>query len=237
MTKEEISKLNDKFQRLTAAQRIAYCYEYHGKKVVASTSFGLQSAVMLHLICKESPDIPVVFIDTGYLFSETYLYAKQLQELLSINIRLYRPELTAAHQEALYGKLWKQDEKGQQQYALLNKIQPMNQALVDLKAQIWLSGLRKSHSKSRQHREYLEQQKTTIKCYPILDWTDIQVDSYFKKHDLPRHPLANLGYSTMGDWHSTRLHLEGEAAENTRFDGKRYECGLHLDSEQADFQI
>ena len=113
----------------------------------------------------------------------------------------------------------------------------MNRALTDLGADIWISGLRKSQSSTRADRAFAEQQKKTVKVYPILDWADVQVAAYFYDHDLPRHPLEEQGYKTMGDWHSTRPVLEGESAENSRFDGEKYECGLHLESGANDFQI
>jgi phosphoadenosine phosphosulfate reductase len=112
----------------------------------------------------------------------------------------------------------------------------MNRALRETGADVWLSGLRRSQSKTRSDRSFVERQKKTLKAYPILDWADAQVDLYFHQHDLPRHPLAAKGYVTMGDWHSTKP-AEGGDAESTRFNGEKYECGLHLDSGSSDFQI
>ena len=119
---------------------------------------------------------------------------------------------------------------------MLTKIEPLNRALRETGADVWLSGLRRSQSKTRVDRPMVERQKKTLKAYPILDWADAQVDLYFHQHDLPRHPLAGEGYVTMGDWHSTRP-AAGASAETTRFNGNQYECGLHLDSGSADFQI
>ena len=76
-----------------------------------------------------------------------------------------------------------------------------------------------------------------MKVYPILDWADAQVSAYMAMNDIPPHPLAAKGYVTMGDWHSTRPALDGMDAESTRYNGEKYECGLHLESRQADFQI
>ncbi len=76
-----------------------------------------------------------------------------------------------------------------------------------------------------------------MKVYPILDWADAQVSVYMHDRGLPRHPLEEQGYVTMGDWHSTRPAGDGLDAEATRFNGEKYECGLHLDSGNSDFQI
>lgn len=220
-----------------AGERIAWLYETYGARVVASSSFGLQAAVMLHLISKHAPKIPVVFVDTGYLFPETYKYIEQLREQLNVDIRFYQPKLTAAHQEAIYGKLWEQGDEGMQQYALLNKVEPMSRALEDIGGDIWLSGVRRSQSKTRADRGFAEQQKATIKAYPILDWADAQVASYYYENNLPKHPLEAEGFVTMGDWHSTVPLTEGMTAEETRYGGQKYECGLHLESSTNDFQI
>jgi len=225
------------FEKMKAHQRVQWLHEEYGSRLVLSTSFGLQAAVMLDLVSKNAPEIPIVWIDTGYLFPETYLYAETLKQKLNINLRAYRPLMTPAHQEAIHGKLWEQGEKGSEQYALINKVEPMNRALKELEADVWISGLRRDQSSTRVDRSFLEQQKKTLKAYPILDWTYYQVQQYFRDHNLPKHPLEAQGYKTMGDWHSTLPVAEGESAENSRYGGSKYECGLHLDSNSQDFQI
>jgi phosphoadenosine phosphosulfate reductase len=222
---------------LEAGKRLALLAERYPGKVVATSSFGLQSAIMLHLIKQHAPSIPVVFIDTGYLFEETYRYAEELQELIGITAQVYGPRMSPARQEALYGKLWEQGSEGLDRYARLNKIEPMNRALQELGSSVWLSGLRRTQSSTRSNRAFAEQQSQTMKVYPILDWSDEMVAQYLEKHGLPKHPLAAEGYLTMGDWHSTRPDAGEGSAEETRFNGEKFECGLHLDSGVQDFQI
>lgn len=231
---EEIAKT---LESQKAGERIAWLYETYGDRVVASSSFGLQAAVMLHLISTHAPKIPVIFVDTGYLFPESYRYINELSEMLDVDLRCYIPRYTAAHQEALWGELWAGDKEEQQKYATINKVEPMNRALQEIGADIWLSGLRRSQSSTRANRALAEQQSATLKVYPILDWADAQVSSYFYDNRLPKHPLEREGYLTMGDWHSTRKPVAGEDAESTRFGGKKYECGLHEQSGENDFQI
>lgn len=230
----EAESLAGTLEGLKAGARIRHLYETHGDRVVASSSFGLQAAVMLHLISENAPKIPIVFVDTGYLFKETYEYIQELSNRLDVDIRRYVPQYTSAWQEACWPELWKNDP---QRYATLNKLEPMNRALKEIGGDIWLSGLRRSQSSSRAARPIAEQQKSTLKVYPILDWADAQVASYFYEHDLLRHPLEAEGYLTMGDHHSTRKPVPGEDGEATRFGGERYECGLHESSGQNDFQI
>lgn len=229
--------LNAAIAPMRAGERIRLLHQQLGHRLVATTSFGIQAAVMLHLIHEHAPTIPVVFIDTGFLFPETYQYAEQLmKQLPNLDLRVYQPTHSAARIQALWGELWNQGKEGADRYALLTKIEPMNRALRELGADVWLSGLRRAQSKTRQDRPFVEQQKKTLKAYPILDWADVQVELYYREHQLPQHPLAAQGYVTMGDWHSTRPATDGDA-ESTRFDGQKYECGLHLDSGSADFQI
>ena len=222
---------------LRAGERIRLLHERLGDRLVATTSFGIQAAVMLHLIHEHAPKIPVVFIDTGFLFPETYRYAEELIGTPGkLDLRIYQPTVSAARMQALWGNLWEGGKEDADRYAMLTKIEPMNRALREIGADVWLSGLRRSQSQTRADRPFVERQKKTLKAYPILDWADAQVDLYFHQHDLPRHPLAAQGYVTMGDWHSTRPAAEGDA-ESTRFNGEKYECGLHLDSGTSDFQI
>ena len=113
----------------------------------------------------------------------------------------------------------------------------MNRALSKVGGDVWMSGLRRSQSSTRVGRSFAEKQKATMKVYPILDWADAELEAYYHEHDLPRHPLEKQGFLTMGDWHSTRKPNVGETAEDTRFGGTKYECGLHQDSGQIDYQI
>ena len=227
----------DAFEKMKAPQRIQWLFQEYGTRLVLSSSFGIQAAVMLDLVSKHAPEIPVVWIDTGYLFPETYQYVEKLKQKLNLNLKEYQPLITAARQEAIHGKLWEQGEEGNAQYSLINKIEPMNRALKELRADVWISGLRRTQSSTRIDRPFLEQQKKTLKVYPILDWTHFQVQQYFRDNNLPKHPLETQGYQTMGDWHSTQPVAEGESAENSRHGGSKYECGLHLDSGAQDFQI
>jgi phosphoadenosine phosphosulfate reductase len=233
----EAEEVASSLEGLKAGERISWLYETFGDRVVASSSFGLRAAVMLHLIAENAPKIPVIFVDTGYLFSETYKYIEELSGQLEVDLRCYVPRVTAAHQEAIFGKLWEQGAEGNKRYATLNKVEPMNRAIQEIGGDIWLSGLRKSQSSTRAHRTFAEQQRSTLKVYPILDWADAQVASYFNENKLPHHPLESKGYLTMGDRHSTRLPREGEGAESTRYNGEKYECGLHEASGENDFQI
>lgn len=235
-TEVSTETLSKELKNLRAGERLELLYERLGDRLVASTSFGLQAAVMLKLLHDHAPKVPVISIDTGFLFPETYRYAEELMERFPLDYRIYQPTVSAARMQAIHGNLWEMGKEGAEKYGVLTKIEPMNRALKETGGDVWISGLRRAHSETRQDRPFVEQQKKTFKAYPILDWADAQVDIFYHQNDLPRHPLAEQGYVTMGDWHSTRPSTDG-TANGTRFNGEKFECGLHLDSGTPDFQI
>ena len=236
IVKKAYSSISD-LESVCALDRVRWARDQYGNKIVMSTSFGVQSAIMLHLVSREIPDIPVIFIDTGYLFPATYKFAKELTQRLNLNLKIFIPKQTAAQQEALYGKLWEQGLEELERYNMINKIEPMNRAVQELGASVWLSGLRRTQSNSRSKRSVVESQNKVTKIYPIIDWDDRDVYNYLKENDLPYHPLWEQGYVSVGDWHSTKKLGEGMSEEETRFSGVKRECGLHQASNGLDFQI
>ena len=225
------------FEGMSALERISWAVDTFGDGLVMSTSFGLHSSVMLHLVCSVRPEIPVIFIDTGYLFKETYRYARDLTERMRLNLYKVHPRMSAAEQEALYGRLWQEGREGIERYNLVRKVEPMNRALGELDARAWLTGLRRSQSSSRKDLGVMKQQKKMWKMHPIIDWSDGEVEDYMRTFDLPEHPLQKRGYASVGDTHSTRRWISGMKVEDTRFEGIKRECGLHEVSSEIDFQI
>ncbi|MBL6919331.1 MAG: phosphoadenylyl-sulfate reductase [Puniceicoccaceae bacterium] len=221
----------------SATERVRWAHETYGDQLVLTTSFGVQSAVMLHLVTVQIPKIPVIFVDTGYLFPSTYTFAASLTERLKLNLKTYTPLQTAAQQEALHGKLWEQGIDGIERYNRINKVEPMNRAVQTLGATAWLSGLRRSQSSSRGERSVVEAQNKVTKVYPIIDWSDHDIHQYLTENSLPYHPLWDQGYVSVGDWHSTKKLGDGMTQEDTRFGGLKRECGLHEMTGGSDFQI
>src|ERR1019366_2833056 len=130
----------------TAEERVRWAVEQFGSSLVMSTSFGAQSAAMLHLVTRIAPDIPVVFVDTGYLFPETYGFADLLAARLRINLRVYRAVESPAWIEARHGRLWEQGEAGIDAFNQIVKVEPMRRALNELGARAWLAGRRRGPS-------------------------------------------------------------------------------------------
>ena len=123
--------------------RIEWAIEKFGSSVVTSTSFGLQSAVMLHLVSQVEANIPVIFVDTGYLFPATYEYSI-VAGSPRIQAKVYSAKMSPAFQEASFGKLWEKGSEGMSKYNFLNKREPMDRALEELGANLWMAGLRKA---------------------------------------------------------------------------------------------
>lgn len=224
-------------EQVSAEERIKWAVRRYGDGLVLTTSFGIQAAVMLHLVTRVVPKIPVIFIDTGYLFPETYKFANELTRRLDLNLKKYLPLMTAAEQEALHGKQWEQGVEGLKRYNFINKVEPMDRAVRELGATAWLAGLRRSQSSTREAVKIVQQQNKIAKIHPIADWDNRKIHHYLTKHDLPYHPLWDQGYVSVGDWHSTTKLLDGMREEDTRFGGLKRECGLHEASGRGDFSI
>lgn len=182
---------------------------------------------MLHLVTRVWPAVPVVLLDTGYLFPETYKFVDALTAQLGLNLKVYRSPLSPAWQEARWGRLWEQGLDGIERYNRINKIEPMDRALDELNVGTWLSGLRRAQSSTRGAIEPIGQNRDRLQVHPIYDWTDRDVGRYLTEHGLPYHPLWERGYVSIGDWHTTRPLGDGDGAEDTRFFGLKRECGIH----------
>ena len=224
-----LAPLNAALEQLDAAARVAWALEHLPGAFVLSSSFGIQAALMLHLVSRQRADIPVILTDTGYLFPETYQFIDQLTERLQLNLKVYRAPLSPVWQAARSGKLWEQGVEGIEGYNQLSKGEPMARAVDDLKAQTWFSGLRREQSGSRGELPVLAIQRGRFKFLPVIDWSNKDVFYYFKEHDLPYHPLWEQGYLSVGDTHTTTKWEPGMSEEQTRFFGLKRECGLHED--------
>jgi phosphoadenosine phosphosulfate reductase len=223
----DLSTANQMLSSLDARQRVEWALDNLPSGHIVSSSFGAQSAVMLHLLSDVAPNIPVVLADTGYLFPETYQFVDHLSKRLKLNLQVYRAPISAAWQEAKFGKMWEQGVEGIATYNQLNKVEPMKRAIADFGAKVWFAGLRRSQSDSRQNLDYLQRQGEQIKVHPIADYSNKRLHEYMLNYDLPYHPMWEKGYVSIGDWHTTKALEEGMSEQDTRFFGLKRECGLH----------
>jgi phosphoadenosine phosphosulfate reductase len=222
-----LDEINSELERASAEERMRWAIEHLPGEHALSSSFGAQAAVSLHLVTRFLPSIPVVLVDTGYLFPETYRFVDDLVVRLGLNLKVYQSRVSPAWLEARHGRLWEQGIEGIERYNELRKTEPMQRALEELGIGTWFAGLRRDQAASRRNIRPLEWRDGRWKLHPIFDWNDRQVFDYLRKHQLPYHPLWQEGYVSIGDWHTTRTLAEAGDAEATRFFGLKRECGLH----------
>lgn len=226
----DLNAVNQQLANADATTVVQWAADVFGEGLVMSTSFGIQAAVMLHLVTNVVPNIPIIWVDTGYLPTETYIFAEQLTERLNLNLKVYQSPMSPARMEALHGRLWeKNDVDALNYYDKIRKVEPMQRALKELKATAWLAGLRADQTHHRKTLRQVTQQSGRYKVHPILSWNSRDIYQYLTTYNLPYHPYFDLGYTTVGDWHSSRpLMATDENERDTRFRGLKQECGLHL---------
>jgi phosphoadenosine phosphosulfate reductase len=219
---------------LDALGRMRWAAELFGDGMVMTTSFGIQSAVMLHMASELSiregvEPMPVLWVDTGYMPAETYRYVEQLRERLTLDLRVVQSEISPARMEALHGKLWESGRlEDLQLYNRLRKVEPLDRAFRELGVRCWGSGVRSNQTDHRRAMRVLDPVRGSWSLRPLLSWSNRDVYYYMQEHALPQHPLFEKGYSTVGDWHSSAPDDGSTSGRATRFGGIKQECGIHL---------
>lgn len=201
------------------------CRTFPGRIALVS-SFGTESAVLLHLVAGIAPDIPIIFLDTGKLFPETLHYRDTLVEQLGLRgVRSVRPNARVVSAADSNGTLW---ESQPDQCCWHRKVEPLDDALDGFAA--WITGRKRFQGGKRDALPLIEQQPDgTIKANPLANWDTGQLDRYMVDHDLPRHPLWNRGFRSIGCAPCTRAVAPGEDARAGRWAGlTKTECGIHL---------
>ncbi|GLX78945.1 phosphoadenosine phosphosulfate reductase [Thalassotalea insulae] len=226
-----LEQWNESLEQQNATERVEWAMENLPSQFVLSSSFGIQSAVMLHMLTQVDANIPVLLTDTGHLFPETYQFIEQLTDRLKLNLQVYSAKESAAWQLAKYGEEWAQDETSLKAYNRRNKVEPLERGLTELNAGTWFSGIRRQQSSHREGLSVVSILRGRFKVHPIIDWSNRDVHQYLTKHGLPYHPLWDKGYVSVGDTHSTRPLTLGMDESETRFSGMQRECGLHTDGD------
>ncbi|WP_216903709.1 phosphoadenylyl-sulfate reductase [Synechococcus sp. CCY 9618] len=219
---------------LDALARMRWAHETFAGHFAVTTSFGIQSAVMLHMVSRlgdagSGPPIPVLWVDTGYLPPETYRYADELGDRLRLDLHVLQAGMSPARMEALHGRLWESGQlEDMRTYNRLRKVEPLDRALEQLDVHCWASGVRSGQTEHRGGMHCLDPVRERWSLRPLLTWTRRDVYYYMQEHDLPQHPLFEQGYSTVGDWHSSAPDDGTTSGRATRFNGLQQECGIHL---------
>lgn len=222
---------NQQLEAMSAIERVAWALEHLPSSFALTSSFGIQSAVMLHMMTEIQADIPVLLTDTGYLFPQTYQFIDQLTQRLNLNLNVFRADISPAWQMARHGKQWQQGEQELKQYNLTNKVEPLEKGLAQLNINTWFSGVRRSQTEHRKSLPVLQVIRGRFKLHPIIDWSNKDVHQYLTQHNLPYHPLWEQGYVSLGDTHSSQPLSADMNEQDTRFNGMQRECGLHVDGD------
>jgi phosphoadenosine phosphosulfate reductase len=217
----DIERLNNRLKGLSPEEIIRWAQRRFGGSLYAASSFGADSALLLGAIDSIGTSTPVLTIDTGFWFPETHEFMEKLAREYSLDIRIFKP---ADEDISRIDKtfLWTEDIET---YHKITKLEPMSRAVEQLDIRALLSGARGYQTANRSKMRHLEVGNDgEIRVYPFINWTPVEVERRFKRKRLPRHPLYELGYESIGDWTVTRPGT-GRKGRNL---GIKSECGLHM---------
>ena len=230
LSDQEIADLNLGFEEAQPSDILAWALEKSGLQEIAiASAFQTEGTVVIHMATQIRPDVPILFLETGFQFAETLAFKERLTEQLGLNVRDLVGEYSVDRQEAEFGaRLF---ESNPEACCEINKVRPMFEALRGLDA--WVTSVRRDSSPTRAatpivERYDLEPDRPIVKVNPMANWTKPQVWGYLKEHDLPHNPLYDLGYSSIGCAPCTRLRFTGEPERAGRWAGiAKWECGIH----------
>lgn len=223
----DIPHFNARLDRWSAEEILTWAWETFRPRVVASSSFQTQSVPLLHIISRACPDMPVIFLDTGFHFMETLAFRDELRARYDLNIIVARPAIGKSQLLAKYGEgLYRRDPD---LCCYINKVEPMQRVLSGMRA--WVSGVRRDQTTHRKDLGVIEPQSSgLLKIHPMINWTRKDIWEYIERYRLPYHPLYPSGYLSIGCAPCTRPVSPGEEERAGRWAGtEKKECGLHTD--------
>ena len=207
-TEAELQGLNAELRSLSPTQIVRWALGRAGGRAVVSTNFRPYEAALLHLVVREQPDIPVLWVDHGYNRSATYRHAEELRQKLSLNLKPYLPRLTAAHRDAIDGPVpTPSDEEALRRFSARMKLEPFQRGMRELAPTVWFTALRRVQNPGRAGLDVVAHDANfgTLKVSPFFHATDAELDAYLAAHQLPN---------------------EWDYFDPAKADEKR-ECGLH----------
>jgi phosphoadenosine phosphosulfate reductase len=210
-----------------ARQAIAQALQTGGAACV-TCSFQAEDMVVLHLVRERIPDIPVLFLETGYHFAEVYAYRDEMTARYGLNLVNVMPKQTVAEQEAQFGLLYQSQPD---QCCKFRKVGPLFAALENY--DVWFTGLRRVQSPTRANLKLadafpLPTGKQLLKVSPLAAWNDKEVWAFAREHDIPLLPLYQAGYTSIGCEPCTALPSDPGNLRSGRWAGRKLECGIHI---------
>jgi phosphoadenosine phosphosulfate reductase len=215
----------------SAEDRLRWAAQTFPGTAVVTSSFGADSAVLLHLLSRAAPQIPVLFLNTGFLFAETLRFKEALTAQLGLDVREIRPEIGPEEFLERHGPAY---EESPNFCCDRNKVQPLRKALEGVSC--WIAGVRRDQTQTRARLGVVERQPAgMLKLHPLIDWDQQRIDRYLDRHGLPRNPLVAEGYTSIGCWPCTALPADLSDLRSGRWaNSGKTECGLHLPFERQD---
>lgn len=195
-------------------------------RIALTSSFGAESAVLLKMVAQIDRAMPIVFLDTGKLFEETYNYMAHLQSFFGLtNIEIVRPAPSDLDNEDARGDLWR---RAPDRCCHLRKVLPLERLFAQKRFDAWITGRKRYHGDMRLNLEAIEYVDGLIKINPLVHWGADEIRDYFLEHSLPLHPLVGQGYPSIGCYHCTHRVEEGDDPRSGRWKGlEKTECGIH----------
>ncbi len=221
----DLGRESERLERATPEERLAFAVEQWGERLLFTSSFGAGSGVLLHLWSRVAPHLPVVMVDTGFLFDETLAYRDALANKLGLRVEIARPEVPRDD------FLW---EHGADIMArdpdfccARNKVAPLQPYIA--RSLAWVSGLRRDQGKTREHVPILQATEDgPVQVHPLASMTAAEAQAYMLAHGIPEHPLKARRYLSIGCWPCTQPVADGEEERAGRWTGMaKTECGIH----------
>lgn len=222
-------KLNHQIAGLDAVDVIKWSVTNFTDKVFCLSSFGVDSAVMFNLMKQAGviDKISVITIDTGFLFKETAEFRDEMIKKFGLNVKVFGPPDKKLIDEITKDRLW---ETNKPKYQQITKVSILKDAIKKLDAKALIAGVRSDQTDVRKNLETIQPgQFGEVRIHPILKWSQSDVEDYIVKNNLPKHPLYNQGYGSVGDWTTT--------VKGTGRSGRDGECGIHCELKDLPFDV
>lgn len=222
----DLAAENERLERATPEERLAFAVRTWGEGLLFTSSFGAGSGVLLHLWSRVAPQLPVVFIDTGFLFEETLAYRDRLVQQLGLRVEVVRPAV--ARDDFLWEHGADVMARDPELCCAKNKVAPLQPAIA--RSLAWVSGLRRDQSTEREHVAILDDsEEGPVRVHPLATMTAAEARAYLRANAIPPHPLEARRYLSIGCWPCTQPVAEGGDERSGRWAGKaKTECGLHV---------
>lgn len=227
-THNNIAELSEQFESASPQDILRWASETYGNKLAVVTSFQITGIVTLHMLQDIAPQTPVLTLDTGYLFPETYDLIDILEKKFNLNLTRVTARQTTSQQDRDYGtRLW---ERNPDRCCHLRKTIPLRDALEGYES--WVTGIRRDQSSTRSETPIVSTDKRTglIKVAPFANWTEDMLWTYIHAYELPYNTLHNMGYPSIGCWSCTKAVSDGEDGRSGRWvNNGKTECGIHVE--------